>query len=120
MLHRMESYTVVDNKMTDVESDTQMLHALLLILDSLLLSPFKNSKLYKQKTVLFTVLKDIIKAKKVKNMPLFVPTKGGLSDYYSSNEWVFPIYHAKEFWDLESTSWRKRIKRKLKSNKHKF
>ena len=66
-------------------------------------------------------------------MPFFLPTlpkdessrtyhhiSGGLNDYYSTSEWVFPIYHVKKIWDIESESWKELIKRKLKSNKHKF
>lgn len=128
---QMVQYTVEQN--TEETIISTKLKPLLLLLDSLLLSKVVDGHLYKRKTRLFHLLKDAITAQRFANMPFFLPTlpkdessrtyhhiSGGLNDYYSTSKWVFPIYHAKEIWDVESESWKELIKRKLKSNKHKF
>ena len=65
-------------------------------------------------------------------MPLFVPTipeeehnrvddaTGGLNDYYSTINYVFPLYAAKKIWLLDIEEWKKIIEKKLKSNEHKI
>jgi hypothetical protein len=128
---RMENYAAGE-ALYDVPEERKKLNPLLLILDSLLLSKIDDSHLYKKKTQLFYILRRIVNSRRMRNMPLFVPTipeeehnntqamNGGRNDYYSNSNWVFPMYCAKKMWALESQEWKRTIKKKLKSNKHKF
>lgn len=128
---KMVQYSVGQN--TEETTSNKKLKPLLLLLDSLLLSKVVDGHLYKKKTRLFHILKRSVASQKFEKMPFFLPTlpkdessrtyhhiSGGLNDYYSTSDWVFPIYHAKKIWDIESESWKELLKSKLKSNKHKF
>ena len=128
---KMESYAMEQDQY-DIPLETKKLKVLLLVLDSLFLSKMSDSHLYKRKTKLFHILKSIVSAKRIRNMPLFVPTlpaeehnrveetSGGLNEYFSNSNWVFPLYAAKKMWVLDSQEWKKILEKKLKSNKHKI
>lgn len=110
---------------SDTKTETLMLKPLLLILDALKFTDSKNCSMYVHKTRLFDMLLQLIERQKYKTIPLLVPTvprsedvngiaSTDLYDYFSTVNWVFPIFLAEKEYDMS------KVQKKIKTNKHKL
>ena len=115
---------VYDNRsVCDLESETNKLRVLLPLLDSLKLLGVENHNKYNQKTKLYSILNELVLKRKVKSLPLIVPTLpelDGNGDHYSTSNWVFPIFKAKLQYELDTNQWKKYMKGVIRNNIYKI